>query len=351
MDAYDEKYAPNAFPLMNTGVICYLNSFLQSLAGCTAFTKAVLHNESYVKQTATGSAIYHYVTNYMRPNPSMDCSAIVLRALMQDLAVRRPHVRFGGGQESASEALMHILDMIDPEETPIRRAETKETPKRRAETKETKETKETPKNIVQATRSPIRRLFENKYTSQLMCWECKQVVSEITEYAVNFNLFHINKKLSPEAFSKALKVHVSVTEDYRCPKCPCECGATTIDEKCPNCGKKSNKVKAYRVYKLELMPEIVFCCFNIYNEHKIHYFPNHLEFDAVGGGKLEYMLVSQIEHSGSLSGGHYWARSMRKNGEVFLLNDSSIYRSTFAPSNETYIVVYNMKLQSRDIPN
>ena len=61
------------------------------------------------------------------------------------------------------------------------------------------------------------------------------------------------------------------------------------------------------------------------------------------GGALKYRLVAQIEHSGGLEGGHYWARCLRGGGalQAFMLNDTGISPARFGPSAETYIVVYH----------
>jgi ubiquitin C-terminal hydrolase len=93
-----------------------------------------------------------------------------------------------------------------------------------------------------------------------------------------------------------------------------------------------------------MIPEIIVCSFNIYARNGVartpRYFPLTLEFPATSGGTMMYKLVGQIEHSGSLAGGHYWARGLRKNG-VFRLNDTSTAPSTFETTSGTYIVAYH----------
>lgn len=319
MDAYDPSLVPRPFGLQNTGAICYLNSFLQSLAGCSAFVRAVTQNREYMMATKTGAAMYQFITSMDDPDMVRNLSARVLHALVQDLRVRRPNTHFGGGQESASEALVLILEMIEvPGEPKV-----------------------------------ISDLFNHRFRCDLMCMTCKQLVSKNTEFAVNFNMFHLDEYVkypdTVEDFSNAIRKQLSTVSDYKCPKCPClRCGSLPVDEKCPNCKTPSPTVTAKRLHTLTRVPEIMFCMFNIYRRHTKHYFPPRLEFPSKEGNKLHYMLIGQIEHSGTLSGGHYWARGLRKKDPytnqlgAFVMNDSSTAPSVLEPTDGTYIVVYNL---------
>lgn len=301
MEPYDAKLIPEAFGFNNTGVICYFNSFLQTLVGCSAFTTSVLSNSDYLKCTTTGTAVLDFVTSYVVDSISINRSdkmafksSMVLKALVSDLAARRPNVRFGGGQESASEALIHLLDMIEP-----------------------------PRAVGQ---NPITNLFKHRFSCELHCDNCNnKIVSSTIDYAVNFNLFDekMFEQQDVASFSKAICSHKSKTEDYLCPSC-------------------LKKTTAIRVYDLIMIPEIIFCMFNLYGEvRRARYFPETLEFPAIKGGKLIYKIVGQIEHAGSLSGGHYWAHGLRAGDRVYRLNDTSVSLSAFVPSANTYIVVYH----------
>lgn len=356
MDAYDTRCAPKAFGLNNTGVICYFNSFLQMLASCTAFTRGVILNADYLRRTATGTAVVNFVTAYAAAYPANGaCEALVetrdhpingiellssavLRALVADLAVRRPHVCFGGGQESASEALVHLLDMMEPPSAASSAAASGGP------------VMSDPALAVESASSPITSLFLHRFRCDVHCRKCKNIVSKTTDYAVNFNLFHFDRMRPPPAtvadFSKAVRLQASTTEDYRCPACPCAaCGASSIEGKCPACKTAAPPTTAFRIYNLTMVPEIVFCMFNLYVEYggvrHARYFPERLEFPAQGGGLLAYLLVGQVEHAGALSGGHYWARGLRADGRVYLLNDTGVTPSSFAPTPNTYIVAYH----------
>jgi hypothetical protein len=322
MDAYDPAFAPTGFGLNNTGVICYFNSFLQLLASCTSLTRAVLADAGYLGRTRSGAAVLAFVRAYAAPEgayraPAPDVaglSARVLAALVEDLAARRPRVRFGGGMESASEALVHLLDMMEPPSgSPAEEAALAAAPG------------------VLSVESPVTRLFLHRFRCDLHCRECRRIVSRETDYAVTFQLFHLDWLRSPPAtvadFSQAVRLQVSATEDYKCP----DCGA--------------GPARAFRSYSLTMCPEIVLTIQNLYvgygGARRARYFPDRLEFPKPDGGLLVYRLVGQVEHAGSLDGGHYWARGLRAGERVFLLNDSGVTPSHFEPTPNTYLMAYH----------
>jgi len=300
MDPYAPPLAPAPFGLNNTGSICYLNGFLQALVSCTAFTRAVLGHQDYLSRTPTGATMCRFVAAALAPTPEAD-SAAVLHALVADLRARRPQVRFGAGQESASEALIHILDMMEPE----------------------------PEPGVAPDESPITRLFAHRFRCVTVCRRCGHRSATLTDHAVNFNLFHLDAAppTSAAEFSVALRRQLSETSGHRCPAC--------ADSPGP----------AVRLYTLAMVPEILFCMFNLYDEyggaHHARFFPARFGIPALDGGELEFRLVAQVEHSGSLSGGHYWARALRAGDQVYQLNDTGVMPAKFAPTANTYISVYH----------
>jgi ubiquitin C-terminal hydrolase len=159
---------------------------------------------------------------------------------------------------------------------------------------------------------------------------CKKIVSNTEDYSVIHNLFYFDQlktsPTNPESFSNVLLTHLSTTDDFFCYIC-------------------NKKTETKRVYSLTKVPEIIFCLHNLYVEYggqrKSRYFPDQFKIDSINGGKLVYKLVGQIEHSGSLSGGHYWARALRKGEMVYMFNDLSVSSSNFISTPNTYIIVYH----------
>lgn len=310
MEPYNEELISLPFGLQNTGVLCYFNSFLQALCSCSSFTSAVLKHREYLSKTRTGIAVTEFVDSYSNSNsPNSLISLQILRALCADLKERRPNTPFGTGQESAHEVFILLLDMMeDP-------------------------SKSSKNGIITSIESPITKLFLHKGMWNSFCKNCNKIVSKDVDYGVIFDMHHIDhieqdKLKTPADFSNLIRQHSSVVSDYRCEQC-------------------NHKGNSLRFYDLRRIPEIIFCSFNVYQEYGgrryKRYIPPYLELPSSEAGKKhKFKLVSQIDHSGSLFGGHYWAHSLRKDGKVYLLNDSQVMQcNNFQSSKDTYIVVYH----------
>jgi ubiquitin C-terminal hydrolase len=324
MEVYNHALIPNPFGLLNTGVICYFNSFLQTLSGCSAFTSMVLKNSEYMSKTRTGMAMYQFVEQYLSDDKSLISNSTIniLKALIVDLRERRPSIQFGRGQESAHEAFILLLDMMEPIEN-IDGSQS-----------------EIP-SIISSINSPITKLFLHKCEWNTCCLKCSNTISKKIDYGVIFDMHHIDSQEninyvksslgvdsdmnSPQAFSKLIKQHISPLDGFTCPQC------NTDDQ-------------IYRIYNLRRIPEIVFCSFNIYYQQgrRIRYFPPHLEFDAPIDKKMNFKLIGQIEHSGSLGGGHYWAKGLRSDNIVYDLNDMNVSPSIFQSTPYTYMIIYHI---------
>ena len=313
MEPYNKLLIPLPFGLNNTGVICYFNSFLQLLCGCSTFTKIVLTNDTYLSTTKTGTAIFDYVKLYSESPLKTDALSLstkkILLALCIDLKERRPNISFGRGQESAHEVFILLLDMMEPN------SESSDNP------------------IISSIKSPITKLFLHKSMWNLYCKDCKTVVSKKVDYGVIFDMHHMDNiefEHSPEGFSSLIRQHASLVTDYKCE--PCKKITETV-----------------RIYDLRKIAEIVFCSFNVYREFGgkkyCRYFPPFLLLPAIEEGKHhKFILIGQIEHSGSLAGGHYWAKSLRKHNDDIIpyeINDMGISTSEFKSTPNTYIILYH----------
>jgi ubiquitin C-terminal hydrolase len=318
MQKYNDALIPKPFGLMNTGVVCYFNSFLQTLCSCSSFTSTVMKNKEYLLKTMTGAAIYNYVNKYINVSPTDEffladevrpeiafSTMEILKALKSDLRERRPKINFGNGQESAHEVFVLLLDMMEPVDS---------------------ETENYP--LLSSINSPITKLFLHKCEWNLYCISCKKSISKKIDYGVIFDMHHIDMQSNtntPSNFSKLIKQHVSSVEGYKCPTCSSE--------------------SICRIYNLKRIPEIVFCSFNIYYQEnrKIRYFPPYLEFKTNHeDDKYTFKLISQIEHSGSLNGGHYWAKCLRSENRVYELNDMGLAPTMFQSTPHTYMIIYHI---------
>lgn len=184
---------------------------------------------------------------------------------------------FGNGQESASEAFVLLLDQINNRQ--------------------------------------LKELFMHRFRCTNICNTCKNITEEKKDHSVVLNLFHVTDLKATDILLQENKL-----SDYKCEKC--------------------KELGSVRTYRLTMLPEIIFCTFNVYNIKSKHLFPDILIFPGTTG-PLKYKLIGQIEHAGSLNGGHYWSRSLRKNN-VYLFNDYSYQLSKFEPTDNTYIILYHV---------
>lgn len=317
---------PGALGFHNTGVICHKNGLLQALVSCSAVVRAAFGHRGYLARTATGRAFYDFVHAAVpagRPpgaepfGPPVEYerhSAAVLRALVEDLRARRPTTRYGPSQESASEGLVLLLDMIDdPNPAPVG----------------TELDAETGREVVVYEENPIARLFYHRYEARIYCKGCEAAVSEKLDVAVQFNLFQYDflgrKPKTPAEFGEMLRSQVSSLEDYRCEKC----------------GEKAGGLRHYR---LRMVPEVLVCVFNLYDDSVVRvsrFFPTRVPFPGIKGSQMIFRQVAQVEQTGSRAGGHYTARALRGDGRVYHFDDTAASPSAFGPTPNVYLVFYH----------
>lgn len=344
LEAYDLAYVPQGYGLNNTGLICHINALLQAIASNSVVVRATLANRNYLERTTTGQAFFDYIWTAVpagRPYDSapfggeapIDAqSAKVLSALTDDLRARRPDFQYGPSQESASEGLVLLLDMMDdPEPSPLIDSRTGDPCV--AKNGEEEE--------ILYEENPISRLFYHRYEAVIYCKKCKGSGSaELEDVAVQFNLFHYdaqkNKPSLPAEFGELIRSHVSHLEDYKCEKCGEVAGA-------------------YRHYRLRMIPEVLVCLFNLYNgrTRATRYFPERIPFPGADGGQLIYRLTAQVEQFGNRAGGHYIARGRRADGVVYQFDDTSFSRSALGTTPNVYMMFYHYeseKSETRSAP-
>lgn len=298
MHAYEQLFAPAAFPLNNTGAICHFNALLQALASCTAFTTAILRSEG---RTRTGTALKTFVSAYaasggarMQPDPKIqELSAPLMSALVGELRANRPDFTFGASQEASTEGLVLLLDMLTPPGAP---------------------------------EDQTARLFTHRYLCIQYCPACKRRIGEeridtgIHVFTTHFARLR-HQPATPKEFSEALRLYI-MDNDIPCP----QCGARFLQ----------------RICQLVRAPEIFVCLFNIYDHpRRQHYVPPTLEFPALGGGTMFYRLVALVDHSGSLDGGHYTARALRQGGPYELNSSAPPVPAQLAATPNTYMAFYH----------
>ena len=285
--------------LINTGVICYLNSFLQSLLSCTAITRFFLDNEyRFMKENNRVALEYIKLLKHVKNTNSINVfeSSSILQEIVKITKQKYPSKTFGSGQEDSGEGLHLFLDSVDDKE--------------------------------------LYSLFMYRYIVKTWCISCKKNVSEkkdescVLEIPQQFSgLFESNKKngfRTKDPLNRHILQYMSILDYYNCPEC--------------------KSTKCCKIYQLACVPEILTVMFNKYNNKKNVAFPEKLIFPSTGSSVLTYKIMAKIEHTGGRNGGHYWSNCYRKDGnmkKIFKLNDRSVSMGDFKPTKETYIVFYH----------
>ena len=229
-----------------------------------------------------------YADSVVNNNVDPTISIKILEKLKAELKIKKPYIDFGIGQDSAGEAIIHLIDML-----------------------------EVPNSSFKI--SPITMLFEHKITKDIYCENCKKKVTSSIDNSIILNDFDKKKPLN---ILKNVSIH-SKLENYKCDLC---------------------KEKDTSILKETIIvcPEIIIIRFNIYDHTQRK--NNKLEKTFTMPGLNEnylYKLLGYVEHSGTLSGGHYWATCVRKK-EIFIINDMNIIKSDFKNSSNIYLAVYHV---------
>jgi ubiquitin C-terminal hydrolase len=217
----------------------------------------------------------------------------MIQELVKEMKRRKRVEMFGNFQESASEGLTLLLDMMN---------------------------------------SPaIYDLFYHRYEFRIICNGCGDVVSRVNDFEIHFEFFLEDGAAYPKTagdFSDYIRKHTSTIDEYTCEKC-------------------NTKAKdVIRGHNLKMLPEIFIILFNKYKKKDLIWYPTEMEFPGKHGTSMHYKLVGKVEHYGSLNGGHYTAVGLRNSG-YYEFNDSNINAVTdIGPTPNTYLIAYHRVFKS-----
>lgn len=287
---YDKGYLPPNFGLANNGSICWWNSLLQTLLSLPAFNKLAID----LAGEATTSALFasyvksfHQLLTSPRENNS-SVSATLLGPFVYEAKKQKKNIDLGS-QEGTTNGFCVFLELLN--------------------------------------NNDVYRVFNNKYEQEIVCPKCSEITSIISDKSPLINIYDNPMLDSQEAFERYILFHQSEVDELTCEKC----------------GEKSFKVR--RSEKLKMLREIIVISFPKGSRQR--YYPFELNFLSKDDKVLNYRLVAQIEHSGSYnprthqSGGHYFARVLRKNGWIGA-NDSSIFPTKPTPHCGVHMVFYHL---------
>lgn len=287
------------FGLVNTGATCYFNSLLQSLISCSKFNNSM---------AASSSPLINTYKQLLSEQKS-ELSSTVWQAMVQCIGERSDKNQISNGQQDSSEAFVLMLDCL-PEQT---------------------------------------KLFKWYSKSDIYCTNCDSLIYDSYDYKLDPNEelpVFVNSdvmfSIPPNCKSQITEdLQQYVEEQYR------ESGSinnyikrqiSQLDNfTCPKCESKAPKIK---INALIRAPAILALISTDYEHVGQCLFPEKLEFDETSGNKITYNVVAQILHSGSLSGGHYWAEVLR-NGTWYICNDGSVQKiDGFVAKQNAYMTFY-----------
>lgn len=304
------RLLPAPFGMYNTGANCYMNSLLQALISLGPFQRALLAKREMLEPHHLGRLLLELMENVHERKTAWDGSGSIVRALQ--LEVKKNHrTNFGDNQESASEAFVFLLEVLDNYCT-------------RPEKKKPSEY--------------FARLFETEYWRTQTCPRCGKYREKRIQNSF-IDLFDMPKEIftsqDEKKFREWIEIHRDDIEEYSCDSKKCSGAKVTL--KCR--------------LELEFLSPVVVFCFGAYREYQgTHdwWFPKELTIKAQC--TMTYRAVAVVEHSGSLAGGHYWAKCMRipEVGDAipYRLNDTSTLELPVLEGSKDSYLVYYTKMET-----
>ena len=278
----------------NTGIICWFNSLLQALISDQYFINILKNINDKNNPSNTLKELNNLIDKIDNNENIKDSSLQILRAIIVDLKNRKRNFDIGNSQQSSSEGLVLLLDMIN--------------------------------------NNQIDKLFNHHYEVVLKCDNNNEIISK--ERLTN-NIFYLfdEKQLLERGLRNYIISHNDVLEENMIPESYKK--------------KHVSKNKYSRTYKLKYIPYIVIFALNRYFTDGKRYIqrndsiklPDTFTLPSFNKKEILYKKISEIDHVGSLNGGHYVSRCLR-NDKIYLFNDINVSLSKLETLPSTYLTFY-----------
>ncbi len=299
MENLDQQLLPKPYGLVNTGCICYFNSFIQAFTSCSSLNKYVLSKKDF----ADDPVMRHYYnllevsTNMFDMQQNVVNLAEMQSALVEYVrktakSTSRDRLAFGHGQEDSQEALILFLELLG---------------------------------------EPVEDFLCVRYYEVLECTHCHFSQSRLNaDRRVKESQTFL--RITPDRFAAfnndfgdAIKGHKELMHDYVCDKC----------------SHKNTTVLHTAVSRLSAV--IIILMDKYMGPVQVH-LPKSFSIGAKGQTTLNYTLVAAIDHSGDRSSGHYIAQVTRNAHGTgkYLANDTSVVpMGELMISPNTYVAFYH----------
>jgi len=279
---YNTTYVCQPQGLINTGSICYLNSLLQALMGCSSFIEQI-HKLSLNTICNPDPIAKLFVDICIYNKKNINLGANIYHILQSGI-----DGKLFEGQQCFHEGFDIMINKLSTE---------------------------------------LSQLFSHTYKTYSFCFECKQWSQHKKSIE---NVFLVNPEFKIDGQQLQIEKYILTPE------------MKIQNLNCGLCGNgKEKKIK----YILSIIPEILIVIAQKYNiSGKLNTntpFPEFLNFNMCSNSNIKYIAVAQIEHIGGKDGGHYYSIS-RRNDKWYNFNDMNISYAEFKPTINTYAVFYHV---------
>ena len=258
LEKYNYIYSLPPFKLHNSGVLCYLNTCIQSLLSLPIFNK-MINDQAYLNNILVKefNKLYNDIQIYKDGKVYDLC--LYFKSLNNTKII-------DGRQNDSFEIFKFILELL-PED--------------------------------------FYKIFYCTYNLFIKCNVCKCITNSNIQSDLTINLSLLeynNKKLNNnEIVNEYIKTHINTLEDYICDKC---------------------KIKntSIQICNIKNIPNCLILSFHdnhsnlFFNKKRIsRFYPSELKFTTKLKSNIIYKPVSVIKHYGSLFSGHYNGQFLRSN--------------------------------------
>jgi ubiquitin C-terminal hydrolase len=275
LSRYNVNDIPEMFTLRGNGTICHMNTLVQALMSCSSFNKRL---QNLRERGDTNPLIKAYVDLYERhsgehlisiPQAREDNTTDILQCIVK-ARIGRKNIISIGMQEDFNEGFVFFLEALNDKADP---------------------------------------LFHVRVRTEIRCTKCKEhhFLEQEEQPEIMIDLSEYNPNIQAELTTKKdiedyIHCNVQVTPDFKCEKC----GVINVY----HADTKLTEPNVLQYYSLRRLSEIIVLLFKKYKSKGQRYFPPCLDFNT-GNKALHYRIVAQIEHSGTMFGGHYYGKFLR----------------------------------------
>lgn len=270
LQKYNIDYSVPPFGFYNSGVLCYLNTTIQTLFSIPLFNE-MINNTKHDDNILVVELRYLYTDIKKYSNTKLYDLQLYLKSLIGTSII-------DGRQNDSFEILKFILELLP---------------------------------------NDFYNIFYLKYHIFIQCANCNKITNKNiqNELTVNLSLQEtLDGKIlnNNENINEYVKKNVNFLEDY----------------KCDLCNKKNTSLQVFNIGNI---PNSIIISFHDNHDNLLNnksrvarYFPSHLSFTTKQNSNVNYIPVAHVKHYGHLGGGHYNGEFLRNTtylqNKINLLN-------------------------------